>query len=255
MKRVLAMLLTICLLVSCGSAAAEGSWLKDIWKETKEAAGEIWDETKEAAGELWDETKDTAGELWTGTKEFAGELWSGAKDAAQELWIEVKETAGELWRDIEPELRDAWDEAMEGIRELWSDVKAESVRLAKAVKEKLPEIYDKVKIWLTATGRDAAELLENGIREVCSRAGVTREDIDTVLETALEYAGMAGVALADVLKIVLCSVLSLVTDSPELAREHLPELVAQTLYDLGLKDTDLFGNGEYFGIIGEAFAM
>ena len=210
MKRLIAVVLSLALLVSAFPAVAEGDWfgslfgdimkeVTDIANEVATDAAEIWNDVTDVAVEVWSDLSDVTMELWGEVKVFASDAWDDMQDA----WKITKEYAAEAWNVTAEALGDAASDVAEFLSEVWVEVAATADGTWKWMKNATTETTKSVKSWIDAKGNQALDSLKKPFGELLGEMGLDAEQADKVWKTIVSYAKEHDLSTLSVVKIVL----------------------------------------------------
>ena len=214
-KRLVAVLLSMCLFAS--AAYAEGG-------------GNVLDSIGDWFGQAWDDSSKWTEQAWNDSSEWAGQAWKDASGWTEQAWGDASKGMEQAWNDASPELEKIWGDVSDWATGVYNAATGSVSAWWIDTFKKVTETKDQAWAWIQSASEDvrakiadAYTEIQNGssdigklIKEVYTdllkKLDLIDDDILKVLETLWVYAGQNGITIETLAKVLIPYLVQLIAD-------------------------------------------
>jgi len=202
MKRLAALLVTLCMLLSCAPAEEE-SPQKGFWESVGEWLDHAVEDTANWAGQTWQDAGQWLSGTWGDASVWVEKTWNDSSKWVGDIWGDVSAWAADTYENASGSVNAWWTETFDHVTETadgaWTWVQEEAATLETEWKDALETVGEAV----SAQGEEAEKKLRGAFDSLTAKLGLTEEDAGKVWATLEAYAGQKGISTAAAVRLAL----------------------------------------------------
>jgi len=236
-KRLIALLLSLCLCVSFAHAEESGSifddigsWFSQAWEDSSKWVEQAWGDASKWVDQAWKDAPAWLETAWGDASKWVEQAWKDSSEWAVSIWGDVSTWASGTFQSASGSVSAWWTETFKKVTEAkdqtWGWIRSASG----SVRAKIIDIYLKVTAGERKDSPDAGQTMDEVYTDLLKKLNLNDEDTGKVLETIGVYAERNGMSVDSVEQIMLPYLVQLVEDSSLAKNGQIPAIaVAQFL--------------------------
>ncbi|MBR3334617.1 MAG: hypothetical protein IKG23_10035 [Clostridia bacterium] len=232
-----AVLLSLCLMVSCAYAESGGDvlesiggWFSQAWEDTSKWAEQALDDASKWAEEVWKDAPAWIENAWGDASKWIEQAWNKAFPKLTEIWGDVSGWADGVYNSVTETVSAWWPDTFRKVTEAkdkaWGWIQSASEEVRTKITEKYLQL-------LSEEGKeesDGGKPTEEACRDLLKKLNLSDDDIGKVLETVRVYADQNGISVETLEQIMLPYLVQLAEDASSSQDGQIPAIaVAQYL--------------------------
>lgn len=243
MKRILSILIILCMIFPTAIAEEEQSESESIWDSIGGWFSQAAEDTSQWASQAWEDMTSWISNAWGDASKWVSQVWNDSSDWISGIWGDASTWATQTYQDVSESVTTWWTDTFNQVTEKANNSWEIITEQRENLHEENKELFEKMIEAAGQAGDTAEENLHQTINVFLSKLNMSSAETEKIWTTIKAYAEEKGIAVADAAKIAMPYLYQLITDSQEEANGSIPA-IAVAQYLTAVIEKNLSENGE-----------
>ena len=245
-KRLVAVLLSMCLFVSAAYAEdggnvldSIGDWFGQAWDDSSKWTEQAWNDSSEWAGQAWKDASGWAENAWGDASKWMEQAWNDASPELEKIWGNVSDWAAGVYNAATGTVSVWWMDTLKKVTETKDQAWGWIQSASEDVRANIADAYTRIQ----NVPSDVWKTIQEVYADLLKKLKLNDADIVKVLATVGLYAEQKGITVETLAKVLLPYLVQLIADYA-LTQGGQISAVAVVLYLTGIMVEKKIGSEE-----------